>query len=139
MSEANKQSFRIYFAGASLAFGLPFLIIEIIATVVNVDLFKAYKTMFGVIYVSLYLVGGFVGGALVARKTGEKNKLRVGVTTGLMAFLLQQTMSFIFYGTDLMGDPYTLFAVSGGAIVGALYSKPKNKEKKPVEAKTSAS
>lgn len=120
MADPNKQIFQIYFAGASLAFGLPFLIIELISLVVSPEYYNEHSVFLGIVYITVQSLGGVIGGALVARRVERKDILRAGGVTGLMAFLLHQIIYFLFYGTVALGDTYTLFSLFGGSLVGSL-------------------
>ena len=138
MSDPKKQLFQIYFAGASLAFGLPYLLIELISLVIGEEIFNEYSVILGIIYISLHTLGGLLGGSLVARRVEKKDILRSGAISGLMAYLLHQIIYYLFFGTSVIGDTYTLFALLGGSIIGALYirqqrSKIKEEEKEEAE------
>ena len=121
MSDPKKILFQIYFAGASLAFGLPFLIVELISLIVVDEFYQEFSVIFGFIYISIHVLGGIIGGALVARRVQKKDILRAGATTGLMAFIIHQIIYFFFFGASVIGDPYTLFALLGGSVTGSLY------------------
>ncbi|MFA9437705.1 MAG: rRNA adenine N-6-methyltransferase family protein, partial [Candidatus Bathyarchaeota archaeon] len=72
----------------------------------------------------LHLIGGLLGGALVARNVSEQETIKSGAITGLLAYVFHQIIFFIFFGAGVIGDPYTLIALIGGSIVGAfLYGK----------------
>ena len=142
MSDQKKQSLQIVFAGASVSFGVPFLLIEVIGLIVGMELYNTYQTLFGAVYISLYVLGGIVGSSLATRTVEQDQIIRVGVLTGLIAFFIQQVVSFIFFGVGALGDTYTMFALVGGSIMGSMYTRQnrKNKEKelkekaeKPVE------
>ena len=124
MSDLKKQ-FQIFFAGASLSFGLPFFLVELISLFVGEDFFNEYSVVFGFIYISLHLIGGLLGGALVARRVEKADILRSAATSGLLAYLFHQIIYYLFYGVSVVGDTYTLFALLGGSIVGALYTRQK--------------
>jgi len=124
MSNPKKQ-FQIYFAGASLSFGLPFFLVELISLFVGEDFFNEYSVIFGFIYISLHLLGGLLGGALVSRKVEKADILRSAATSGLLAYILHQVIYYLFYGVSVVGDTYTLFSLLGGSVVGALYTRQK--------------
>ena len=137
MSEPQKKNSQMFLAGACIAFGIPFLLIEIISLLVGVEFFDAYKDLFGVLYISLHVLGGIVGGSLVARHIEMKHILRGGVITGMLAFLMQQVISFIFFGAGVVGDTYTMFALLGGCIMGSLLTR-QNRKNAEKEAKEKA-
>ncbi len=124
MDKTNKQSFQIYFAGASLAFGFPLLLGEIVGGIVGTNLSNDFSETFSILYVLLHLIGGLFGGALVARNVPEQEALKSGAITGLLAYVLHQIIYFIFFGAGVIGDPYTLITLVGGSVIGAfLYGK----------------
>ena len=123
MSDHQKQSFQILFAGASVAFGVPFLLIEVIGLVLGMELYNTYPTLFGALYISLYVLGGILGSSLATRKVELDQMTRFGVLTGLAAFFIQQVVYFIFFGAGVLGDTYTLFALVGGSLMGSIYTK----------------
>ena len=117
MSDPKKQ-FQIYFAGASLSFGLPFFIVELISLIIGEEFFNEYSVIFGFIYITLHLIGGLLGGALVARRVEKADILRAAATSGLLGSGRAEV------GVEV-GDTYTLFALLGGSMVGALYMRQK--------------
>lgn len=133
MAEQTKQDFQIYFAGASLAFGLPFLIVELLGILIGSELLNQFPETFGLMYVSLHLVGGFLGGALVARRMKISESLRAGAITGLLAYILHQAIYYLFFGSGVIGDPYILFAIIGGTTVGAFYMRQRRIQKEEEE------
>jgi hypothetical protein len=132
---SDQKRFQIYFAGASLAFGLPFLIVEIMGLIVG-DEFSEYSVIIGFIYISIHAFGGLLGGALVARNVQREEMIRSAAISGLMAYLLHQIIYYLFFGASVIGDPYTLFALLGGSIAGSIYTRqnpPKNNVEKQEE------
>jgi len=125
MSDPKKQLFQIYFAGASLSFGFPFFLVELISLIIGEEFLNEYSVIFGFIYITLHLIGGLFGGALVARRVEKADILRAAATSGLLAYLLHQIIYYLFYGVSVVGDTYTLFALLGGSMVGALYMRQK--------------
>ena len=124
MDKTDKRSFQIYFAGASLAFGFPLLVGEIVGGIIGARLFNDYSETFSIIYVLLHLIGGLLGGALVTRNVPEQEAIKSGAITGLLAYVFHQIIYFIFFGAGVIGDPYTLVALVSGSVVGAfLYGK----------------
>lgn len=137
MSDPKKE-FQIFFAGASVSFGFPFFLVELISLFVGADFFNEYSVIFGLIYISLHLIGGLLGGALVARRVEKANILRSAATSGLLAYIFHQIIYYLFYGVSVVGDTYTLFALLGGSMVGALYTRQKrskiNEEKEDLSS-----
>jgi len=127
MSDQQKQLFQILFAGGSVAFGVPFLLIEVIGLIAGLDLYNTYPTLFGVLYISLYVLGGILGSSLATRKVELEQITRFGVLTGLIAFFIQQIVYFVFFGASVLGDTYTMFALIGGSIMGSIYTRQNRK------------
>jgi hypothetical protein len=118
--EEEKDSFRVYFAGASLAFGLPFLIIELLALIYGDS--ERVLSVFSTLVVALHLVGGLLGGYSAAR-IAKGDLIRVGTVTGVLAYIIQQVVYTIFYGWGAVGDALTMIGLIGGATVGAFIYK----------------
>ncbi len=120
VDEDQKDSFRVYFAGASLAFGLPFLTIELLALIYGGSerIINAFSTLF----IALHLVGGLLGGYSAAR-IAKGDLVRVGTVTGVFAYIIQQVVYTIFYGGGAVGDALTMVGLIGGSIVGAIIYK----------------
>jgi hypothetical protein len=118
--EEEKDSFRVYFAGASLAFGLPFLIIELLALIYGGS--ERVQTVFSTLVVALHLLGGLLGGYSAAR-IAKGDLVRVGTVTGVLAYIIQQVVYTIFYGWGAVGDSLTMIGLIGGSTVGAVLYK----------------
>ena len=116
----EKDSFRVYFAGASLAFGLPFLIIELLALIYGGS--ERVQTVFSTLVVALHLLGGLLGGYSAAR-IAKGDLVRVGTVTGVLAYIIQQVVYTIFYGWGAVGDALTMVGLIGGSTVGAVIYK----------------
>jgi hypothetical protein len=133
---SDQKRFQIYFAGASLAFGLPFLIIEIMGLIIGDEFLSEYSVIIGFFYISIHAFGGLLGGALVARNVQREEMIRSAAISGLMAYLLHQIVYYLFFGASVIGDPYTLFALIGGSIAGSIFTRqnsPKNNIEKQEE------
>jgi hypothetical protein len=118
--EEERDSFRVYFAGASLAFGLPFLVIELLALLYGGS--EKVLDIFSTLVVALHLVGGLVGGYSAAR-ISKGDLVRVGTVTGVLAYIIQQVVYTIFYGGGVVGDALTMIGLIGGSTVGAIIYK----------------
>jgi len=118
--EEKKDSFRIYFAGASLAFGLPFLTIELLALIYGGS--ERVMSVFSTLVVALHLLGGLLGGYSAAR-IAKGDLVRVGTVTGVLAYIIQQVVYTIFYGWGVVGDALTMIGLIGGSTVGAALYK----------------
>lgn len=118
--EEQRDSFRVYFAGASLAFGVPFLIIELLALIYGGS--EKVLSVFSTLFIALHLVGGLLGGYSAAR-IAKGDLIRVGTVTGVLAYILQQVVYTIFYGGGAVGDVLTMLGLIGGSTVGAVIYK----------------
>jgi len=116
----QRDSFRVYFAGASLAFGLPFLIIELLALIYGGS--ERVLSVFSTLFIALHLVGGLLGGYSAAR-IAKGDLIRVGTVTGVLAYILQQVVYTIFYGGGAVGDVLTMLGLIGGSTIGAIIYK----------------
>lgn len=118
--EEERDPFRVYFAGASLAFGLPFLMIELLALFYGGS--ERVLNIFFTLVVALHLVGGLVGGYSAAR-IAKGDLVRVGTVAGVLAYIIQQVVYTIFYGWGVVGDAMTMIGLIGGSTVGAVLYK----------------
>jgi len=116
----QRDSFRVYFAGASLAFGVPFLMIELLALIYGSS--ERVLSVFSTLFIVLHLVGGLIGGYSAAR-IAKGDLIRVGTVTGVLAYILQQVVYTIFYGGGAVGDALTMVGLIGGSTVGAVIYK----------------
>lgn len=118
--EEERDSFRVYFAGASLAFGPPFLAAELLALIYGDS--ERVLSVFSTFFVALHLVGGLLGGYSAAR-IAKGDLVRVGTVTGVLAYIIQQVVYTIFYGWGAGGDALTMVGLIGGSTVGAALYK----------------
>ena len=116
----QRDSFRVYFAGASLAFGVPFLMIELLALIYGSS--ERVLSVFSTLFIVLHLVGGLIGGYSAAR-IAKGDLIRVGTVTGVLAYIIQQVVYTIFYGGGAVGDALTMLGLIGGSTVGAVIYK----------------
>ena len=118
--DEQRDSFRVYFAGASLAFGLPFLIMELLALLFGGSdrVLSVYSTLF----IAIHLIGGLLGGYSAAR-IAKGDLIRVGTVTGVLAYIIQQVVYTTFYGWGAVGDALTMIGLVGGSTVGAVIYK----------------
>jgi hypothetical protein len=119
-AEEERDAFRVYFAGASLAFGLPFLIVELLALIYGGS--ERVLSVFSTLFVALHLLGGLLGGYSAAR-IAKGDLVRVGTVTGVLAYILQQVVYTVFYGWGAVGDALTMIGLIGGSTIGAVIYK----------------
>jgi hypothetical protein len=118
--EDQRDSFRVYFAGASLAFGLPFLTLESLALIYRDS--ERVLSAFSTLFIALHLVGGLLGGYSAAR-IAKGDLIRVGTVTGVLAYIIHQIVYTIFYGRGAVGDALTMLGIIGGSMAGAVIYK----------------
>ena len=118
--EDERDSFKVYFAGASLAFGIPFLTIELLALIYGGS--ERVLSVFSTLFVALHLVGGLLGGYSAAR-IAKGDLVRVGTVTGVLAYIFQQVVYTIFYGWGAVSDALTMIGLIGGSTIGAVIYK----------------
>ncbi len=119
MEKTEKHFFKIYFAGASLAFGFPLILVEIIGVIGGLRLIDEFSLVYSISFILLHLLGGLLGGALVVKNMPERDHIKSGLVTGLLAYLLHQFTYVVFYSAGVLGDPYTLLGLVGGSTAGA--------------------
>jgi len=128
-----KESSRYYWAGAYIAFGVSFIGLELLGLLNGVspnDL--EFQSNLRFIILMLHLTGGLSGGFLVNLRSSV-GWLQGGLVTGVMAYVLEQIVHTVLYGWGGIGDEYTMFALIGGSVLGALlleYTDLKDKLKK---------
>ena len=64
MEKTDTRRFQIFFAGASVAFGFPLLIGEILGGIAGTGLSDDFSETLSILYILLHLIGGLLGGAL---------------------------------------------------------------------------
>lgn len=120
MEEKAQQVFQDYFAGASIAFGIPFLALEIMGVLYGGSVHLAENIdNFTLIILALHIVGGLVGGFLVARKR-QKPFYQIAVITGVFAYILEQLIYFLFF-LGLIGETYNLITLIVGSLIGSYF------------------
>jgi len=116
----EKKPPRMYFAGAYIVFGIAFIGNEVLALIYGVSpadpLFQANLS---IVIVGLHLLGGVVGGFLVAKRS-PGDRLQAGTVTGVVAYIIEEVVLAVLYGWGVVGDVYTMLALIGGSMAGAL-------------------
>jgi hypothetical protein len=121
MSEEPPKVIGEYVAGASLAFGIVILVQEVLGAyyagtgIVPETISGEYLLA---VFTITHFAGGFLGGYLVRRRSGDK-AIRAGFVTALMAFVIEFVYNFIFI-RSFGGNLLALLSLAGGSIIGAL-------------------
>jgi len=120
--EQRTVSSNIYWSGAFIAFGIPFLGIEALGLLNGVSpsspaLLESYR----IVILFLHIMGGMFGGYLVTQKSSV-GWTQGGIVTGVMAYVLEQVVHTVLYGWNVIGDNYTMAGMILGSVVGALIS-----------------
>jgi hypothetical protein len=114
---------NIYWSGAFIAFGIPFLGIEILGLFYGVSpsnsvLLQSYR--FVILF--LHIMGGMVGGYLVAQRS-TVGWQQGGIVTGVMAYVLEQVVHTVLYGWNVIGDNFTMAGMILGSVLGAFIAE----------------
>jgi hypothetical protein len=125
MTTQNKseKSSKFYWAGAYIAFGVPFLGLELLGLLYGVSPSNAeLQSNMHLIIIMLHFLGGLSGGFLINLRSSVGWQ-QGGIVTGVLAYVLEQIVHMALYGWDSIGDAYTMFALIGGALFGAFISE----------------
>ena len=119
----GQRLFRNYLAGAALALGVVLLASQILQLMYGglspADREPLYALIMNV-YLASHLVGGFLGGYLVARVKGS-DFVQVGAVVAVLAYVFEFVYNILVEGawTDL----YAALGLLIGGIVGAVFFK----------------
>ena len=135
----QKTMSKIYWAGAYIAFGVPFLGLELLGILYrispdNIDLQQNLRF----IILILHIVGGLSGGFSVVLKSSVDWR-QGGLVTGVMAYVVEQIVHTVLYGWGSVGDVFTMTALILSSILGAFISEKrlnKNKDSTPTSNNT---
>jgi len=116
----EKKPSRLYFAGAYISFGIAFIGVELLALIYGVSpADPELQANLSIVIVGLHLLGGIVGGFLVAKRS-QGDRLQSGTVTGVLAYVIEQIVHAVLYGWGAVGDVYTMLALIGGSMAGAV-------------------
>lgn len=123
MSEESPKVMEEYVAGASLAFGVVLLVQEGVGAYyawarIGPEIIRG-EHLFA-LFAGIHLIGGFLGGYLVCRRSGEKT-IRAGVVTALLAYIIEFVYNLIFAGS-FGGNLLAMLSLVIGSIIGAAYA-----------------
>ena len=142
----SERDFRNYLAGAALAFGIVLLSSQILQLLFGGNSVEAGSELYSLIvniYLTAHLVGGFLGGYLVAR-VRRADYIQTGTVTGILAYIFE----FIYniFVERAMTDIYAAVSLLIGSIMGAMFFRSmmergkirvkKSKEQKPAAEPT---
>jgi len=139
--EPRAVSSNIYWSGAFIAFGLPFLGLEALGLIYGVSpgnsvLLQSYHF----VILLLYIMGGMVGGFLVTQRSSV-GWTQGGIVTGVMGYVLDQVVHTVLYGWNVIGDNFTMAGLILGSIFGAFiadYMEKRLKEEEPLDGASSS-
>jgi len=116
----EKKPSRLYFAGAYVSFGIAFIGVELLSLIYGVSpADPELQANLSIVIVGLHLLGGIVGGFLVAKRS-QGDRLQSGTVTGVLAYVIEQIVHAVLYGWGAVGDVYTMLALIGGSVAGAV-------------------
>lgn len=123
MSEKSQQIIMEYVAGASLAFGFVVLFHEglgVFYSWVGADLETVSGELLFVLFTTIHIIGGFMSGYLVCRRSEEK-ALRAGVITAILSYVIEFVYNIIFVGS-FGGNLLALISLLVGSVSGAVFA-----------------
>lgn len=125
MGERSERVFREYMAGASLAFGLVLITLQLLNVYydyrgVGLEGLAGYADEFFTLFLALHIAGGALGGYLVGRRREEK-PLQAGLVTAVIAYMIEY-LYYIIFERAFPGSLWALFGFVGGGVVGALFA-----------------
>ncbi|MCW4050280.1 MAG: hypothetical protein NWE89_11165 [Candidatus Bathyarchaeota archaeon] len=119
MGQNNRDRLRLYFSGASIAVGIPFMLLEVFGMIVGHSPGSTeFQSQYWMLFTGSNFFFGAVAGFLVARRSSIE-PMQVGVTTGVLAYLLQQVVYLVYYAGAIPNDLNLTIALVGGTIVGS--------------------
>jgi len=131
----SQRDFRNYLAGAALAFGVVLLVTQVLQLMYGglpLAEREAIYSLIMTVYLASNLVGGFLGGYLVAR-VRRADYIITGTVTAVLAYVFEFTYNLIVEAT--LTDIYSLLSLMIGAIVGVMFLRVKL-ERMPALRKT---
>ena len=134
----SERDFRNYLAGAALSFGVVLLSSQILQLVFGGETVEVGSELYSWIiniYLAAHLLGGALGGYLVAR-VRNADFIQVGTVTAIMAYIFEFIYNVVFEGAAT--DIYAAVSLLIGGIIGAMFYRARTERarilaKKPVE------
>jgi hypothetical protein len=121
----SQRDFRNYLAGAALAFGVVLLVSQVLQLLYGglalADRESVYTLIMG-IYITSHIVGGGLGGYLVAR-VRRTDYILTGTVTAVLAYIFEFAYNLIVEAT--LTDIYAMVSLLIGAIIGTMFMRAK--------------
>ncbi len=117
----TERDFRNYLAGAALAFGVVLLTSQILQLVFGGATVEPGSDLYSWIiniYLAAHMLGGFLGGFLVAR-VRKADFIQVGTVTAILAFIFEFLYNIVVEGAAT--DIYAAVSLLIGGIIGAMF------------------
>ncbi len=134
----TERDFRNYLAGAALAFGVVLLTSQILQLVFGGATVEPDSDLYSWIiniYLAAHMLGGFLGGFLVAR-VRKADFIQIGTVTAILAYIFEFLYNIVVEGSAT--DIYAAVSLLIGGIIGAMFYRARTERarilaKKPVE------
>lgn len=114
---------REYLAGASIAFGIVLLTLQLLGTYYQFvglgweEMAEHAGSLFA-LFIAVHIVGGVVGGYLVGRRRAMES-FRPGVITAVIAYIIEYIYQLIFEAS-FPGSLWALICYVGGGVFGSM-------------------
>lgn len=128
--ETSLRRVKEYIAGASLAFGIVLLTLQLLGVYYEF-IGLGWEEMTGydagwllILFVVIHILGGLVGGYLVSRRR-EMESFRPGVITAVIAYIIEYIYQLLFEGF-FPGSLWALICYVGGGVFGSIAAEAKS-------------
>ena len=124
-----------YLAGGALAFGVVLLTSQVLLLIFSGLSAEELESIFGMltnIYLASHVVGGFIGGYLVARRRAT-DYIMTGTVTAILAYIFEFLYNILV--ERALTDIWALLSLLIGGIVGSMFYRAKL-ERTKLESKT---
>jgi len=137
MRRGQERSFKNYFAGAAISFGIILIAMQIIA-IYFAGLSEEQAISLDYLRFALFLAVNFIGGAvgsfLVVRRVGD-NFIQVGLVTAICSYI-PEAAYFLLFGEG-SSDMLVIVSLLIGGVVGSLFAKADTEKRRLAEYKAS--
>ena len=117
----TERDFRNYLAGAALAFGIiliTFQLTRILLAGWSIEELTSIEPLLSNVWLGAHLIGGLIGGFLVARKR-QVDYIQTGTLVAVLAYIFEFIYNFLV--ENMSTDIYALVSLMIGGIVGAMF------------------